>query len=600
MPAGKGNSTKSFDKEFDKWDNRRQAATAAEAGMNARETIGEMKEVMDQINEGAEMFQGVTTEVAAVNQEATTAGVDLQAMEMDTDNIRRVVDGGAREVGEFYNIDGAAGGLTGMGETAAVNGIVDGHRHIEVIEGTVLEEPVRFMAEEVAVPCYKKIGETCFGCCFDGNAAENVDRAGQIGETVAGATGGASEGLGCLTSWFENTPRLLDSASWCLVDDALAYALPFLGTLFSCFRLYQGTLLSCKGCLGRCRGGDDVQKKRFQWMAAEGHARLWQGCCGLIGAAPGLIIVTLPLILACGFVASKAKKKRTLLETGGNEADGTENGVVQSQPSDEECPDRDELWKDYENAKRVVTGKKVAGDADLDEELVAKYQVSEEANPYPNAPRGEWSTGLCGCFEHFPSCVTACLCTCITVGQAARLFKGVFYAVVATYLIDCVFGCGGILIMFCGTYAIAKARSRVARHYRIPINKCGNCCLSFWCGCCVVSQVARHLFAWDSTHYGRCQGWLECGPRPASHWEQVSCGESDRNVGRHAPSSCQQSQFRQDAAAAPAPPPYQQFQFQQNGTTAPVPPAYDQMMRPSYDEMVKAHAPSAVAPMDRC
>ncbi|CAB1116735.1 unnamed protein product [Ectocarpus sp. CCAP 1310/34] len=232
----------------------------------------------------------------------------------------------------------------------------------------------------------------------------------------------------------------------------------------------------------------------------------------------------------------------------------------------------------------VWSNSSCADDAGLDPALVARCDISEEATPYPNAPRGEWTTGLCGCFEHFPSCVTACLCTCITVGQvaqAARLFKGVFYAVVAAYLIDCVFGFGGILIMLCGTYAIAKSRSRVARHYGIPINKYGNCCLSLWCGCC----VARHLFAWDSKNYGRCQGWLECGPRPYSQWTQVSTGKSTCNVG----------------GQSPVPPSHQEFQFQQNATTTvPVPPAYDQMVTPSYDQVVKGHAPSAVAPMDRC
>jgi len=52
---------------------------------------------------------------------------------------------------------------------------------------------------------------------------------------------------------------------------------------------------------------------------------------------------------------------------------------------------------------------------------------------------------------------------------------------------------------------------------------------------------------------------------------------------------------------SPVPPSHQEFQFQRNATTtAPVPLAYDHMVTPSYDQMVKGHAPSAVAPMDRC
>lgn len=75
------------------------------------------------------------------------------------------------------------------------------------------------------------------------------------------------------------------------------------------------------------------------------------------------------------------------------------------------------------------------------------------------------------------------------VAEGARLFKVVFYATVAAYIIDCVFGCGGILMMIFGTYVIAKARAKLGEFYGIDVHPCGNYCLSFWCGCCVVSQV---------------------------------------------------------------------------------------------------------------
>jgi len=75
------------------------------------------------------------------------------------------------------------------------------------------------------------------------------------------------------------------------------------------------------------------------------------------------------------------------------------------------------------------------------------------------------------------------------VAEGARLFKGVFYATVAAYLIDWIIGFGGILIMIFGTYVIAKSRSRIGKVYGIPVDPLGNCCLSFWCGCCAASQV---------------------------------------------------------------------------------------------------------------
>lgn len=51
------------------------------------------------------------------------------------------------------------------------------------------------------------------------------------------------------------------------------------------------------------------------------------------------------------------------------------------------------------------------------EQELRELGFSDKTSPYPNAPQGRWSTGVFGCCEHFPSCVIACCCTCITAGQ---------------------------------------------------------------------------------------------------------------------------------------------------------------------------------------
>lgn len=51
------------------------------------------------------------------------------------------------------------------------------------IEGTCLETPVRMVTEDCAIPLYKWIAETCFGCCCSGDAAENLDNAEQVRTT---------------------------------------------------------------------------------------------------------------------------------------------------------------------------------------------------------------------------------------------------------------------------------------------------------------------------------------------------------------------------------------------------------------------------------
>ena len=49
------------------------------------------------------------------------------------------------------------------------------------IDGTCLETPVKFVAEECAVPMYECIGNTCCRCFCSNGASENVDNAREVG-----------------------------------------------------------------------------------------------------------------------------------------------------------------------------------------------------------------------------------------------------------------------------------------------------------------------------------------------------------------------------------------------------------------------------------
>lgn len=81
----------------------------------------------------------------------------------------------------------------------------------------------------------------------------------------------------------------------------------------------------------------------------------------------------------------------------------------------------------------------------------------------------------------------------LQVVEGARLFKYVFYVTVAVFTIVFMTGCQAFWLVV-GTYLIATARARIAEVYGIPLNPVANWCLSFWCGCCVVTQV-------QSLHY---------------------------------------------------------------------------------------------------
>ncbi|KAI6683374.1 hypothetical protein NL676_029287 [Syzygium grande] len=41
--------------------------------------------------------------------------------------------------------------------------------------------------------------------------------------------------------------------------------------------------------------------------------------------------------------------------------------------------------------------------------------------PPAGAVPGQWTTGLCGCFEDPSNCVITCCCPCITFGQNAEI-----------------------------------------------------------------------------------------------------------------------------------------------------------------------------------
>ena len=52
-------------------------------------------------------------------------------------------------------------------------------------------------------------------------------------------------------------------------------------------------------------------------------------------------------------------------------------------------------------------------------------------------------------------------------------------------------------------YAITKTRYYIREKYSIHGSLIGDCCLAFWCGCCTITQMARHTTDYD-VYPGRC------------------------------------------------------------------------------------------------
>lgn len=65
---------------------------------------------------------------------------------------------------------------------------------------------------------------------------------------------------------------------------------------------------------------------------------------------------------------------------------------------------------------------------------------------------------------------------------------------------------GSLLFGIWSVYSLCKTRQSVRRQYSIPEEQCNGCedlCCSFWCTCCILSQMARHTGEYE-TYPGVC------------------------------------------------------------------------------------------------
>ncbi|XP_059455054.1 cell number regulator 2-like [Corylus avellana] len=111
---------------------------------------------------------------------------------------------------------------------------------------------------------------------------------------------------------------------------------------------------------------------------------------------------------------------------------------------------------------------------------------------YPNntnpQPEGQWSSGLCDCFQDSSNCCVTCCCPCITFGRVAEIVDrgqttcasgGLTYYALAHLGCACLYTC---------TY-----RPKLRALYSLPEDPCGDCCVHFWCTTCALCQEYREL-----------------------------------------------------------------------------------------------------------
>nr|CAD1826693.1 unnamed protein product [Ananas comosus var. bracteatus] len=124
----------------------------------------------------------------------------------------------------------------------------------------------------------------------------------------------------------------------------------------------------------------------------------------------------------------------------------------------------------------------------VEDEPVTGTPVGVSAPPVQGAV-GEWSTGLCDCFEDFGNCCLTCWCPCITFGRIAEIVdrgstscgtSGALYALIMSLT-----GCQWI---YSWMY-----RSKLRAEYNLPESPCCDCCIHFCCEPCALCQQHREL-----------------------------------------------------------------------------------------------------------
>jgi Cys-rich protein (TIGR01571 family) len=99
----------------------------------------------------------------------------------------------------------------------------------------------------------------------------------------------------------------------------------------------------------------------------------------------------------------------------------------------------------------------------------------------------QWSTNICDCCIDPSSCCMAFLCSCcafVKITKHANNENGC-----------CTGCCRGLCccIMPCSVFIRAPYRKKLRVKYNLPAKPCNDCCTTFWCPCCALSQELREI-----------------------------------------------------------------------------------------------------------
>ncbi|KAK6253557.1 hypothetical protein QUC31_015277 [Theobroma cacao] len=123
------------------------------------------------------------------------------------------------------------------------------------------------------------------------------------------------------------------------------------------------------------------------------------------------------------------------------------------------------------------------------------YPVHHHAyisNSLPRAPpapvSGQWTSGLCHCFDDPVNCVITCVCPCITFGQITEIVNRGSKSCVSRGLLF-----GLLALTGCACFYSCFYRSKLRGQYDLQEEPCTDCLVHFCCWSCALCQEYREL-----------------------------------------------------------------------------------------------------------
>ncbi|KAJ3517715.1 hypothetical protein NLJ89_g331 [Agrocybe chaxingu] len=120
----------------------------------------------------------------------------------------------------------------------------------------------------------------------------------------------------------------------------------------------------------------------------------------------------------------------------------------------------------------------------------------------------EWSNGLCGCCDAPGTCIVAWCCPCITYGKVKRRYEHLNSKGYpdpengGCCNSDCVVHG---FVTFCGFGWVMQMMNRgnIRSRYNIKGGGCGDCCASFWCTPCELTQESIEVELEEQSYGGK-------------------------------------------------------------------------------------------------